>query len=279
MSLSPTLPAGTPSALSAPSVPAAPSATSRPLLRLLSRLGRAAPLARWRTLQRRFDQRAQRERLLLIAAVAALALMLADSLWLGPAQKTFRAARSQQVLAQTALQSLQSEFERLSDQGRRQAQARQSELTGWRQRVREGETALRQHEDSLVGPDRMIGLLEHLLARHGELRVRAMRSLGRSDLLAPAGNADSGAAAAPAASPASAAGAAANDSHPSLYRHGVELVLEGGYADLLSYLRAMEALPQRVLWGSVSLKVEQHPKSVLTLRVYTISRERHWLEI
>jgi MSHA biogenesis protein MshJ len=41
----------------------------------------------------------------------------------------------------------------------------------------------------------------------------------------------------------------------------------------------MEALPQRVLWGSVSLKVEQHPKSVLTLRVYTISRERHWLEI
>ena len=47
----------------------------------------------------------------------------------------------------------------------------------------------------------------------------------------------------------------------------------------VSYLQAMEALPQRVLWGSVSLKVEQHPKSVLTLRVYTISRERHWLEI
>ena len=103
------------------------------------------------------------------------------------------------------------------------------------------------------------------------------QTLGRSDLLAPAGNADSGAAA--AANPAGAAGAAANDSRPGLYRHGVELVLEGGYADLLSYLRAMEALPQRVLWGSVSLKVAQHPTSVLTLRVYTISRERHWLEI
>ena len=56
-------------------------------------------------------------------------------------------------------------------------------------------------------------------------------------------------------------------------------MLEGGYGDLLSYLQAMEALPQRVLWGSVSLKVEQHPRSVLTLRVYTISRERHWLEL
>ncbi|MBC7726881.1 MAG: hypothetical protein H7242_04585 [Microbacteriaceae bacterium] len=281
MSLSPPLPVSTSTAPQAPSTPSTPSTPAAPstITRLASRLGRAAPLARWRTLQRRFDQRAQRERLLLIAAVAALALMLADSLWLGPAQKTFRAARSQQVLAQTALQGLQAELERLSDQGSRQAQARQSELTGWRQRVRDGEAALRQHEDSLVGPDRMIGLLEHLLARHGGVRVQAMRSLGRSDLLAPAGTADSGAAAAAAADPASAAGAAPNDSRPSLYRHGVELVLEGSYADLLSYLQAVEALPQRVLWGSVSLKVEQHPKSVLTLRVYTISRERHWLEI
>mgnify|MGYP000045780683 CR=1 FL=1 len=60
---------------------------------------------------------------------------------------------------------------------------------------------------------------------------------------------------------------------------GVELVLEGGFADLLSYLRAMESLPQRVLWGSVSLKVEQHPRSVLTVRVYTLSRDPNWLEI
>ena len=258
--------------------------------RLSALLARAAPLARWRALQRGFDQRVARERLLLIAAAAALALMLADSLWLGPALKSFRAARNQQVLAQTALQGLHAEVARLADHGNQQAQARQSELTGWRQRVREGEAALRQHEDSLVGPDRMIGLLEHLLARHGEVRVRAMRSLGRTDLLAQAAitnantnaNADASAAAPPAASPAGstlAPGAAAAESRPSLYRHGVELVLEGGYADLLSYLQAMEALPQRVLWGSVSLKVEQHPKSVLTLRVYTISRERHWLEI
>ena len=99
-----------------------------------------------------------------------------------------------------------------------------------------------------------------------------MRSLGRSDLLAL--NTSTA-----AAVPSAAATAAPAPGAPSLYRHGVELVLEGGFADLHAYLRAMEALPQRVLWGSVSLKVEQHPRSVLTLRVYTISRDRHWLEI
>ena len=245
-----------------------------------SLLARATPVARWRTLQRRFDQRPQRERLLMIAAAAALVLMLADALWLAPALKDFRAARGQQVLAQTALQGLQADAARLADQGSRQAQARQAELAGWRQRVREGEAALRQHEATLVGPDRMIGLLEHLLARHGEVRVRAMRSLGRSDLLAPTGSTEPGAAAAAPVTAAAAASATDLQARPpSLYRHGVELVLEGGYGDLLSYLQAMEALPQRVLWGSVSLKVEQHPRSVLTLRVYTISRERHWLEL
>jgi len=279
----PILPASTPSA-GAPSA-GAPSASAQ----LSALLARAAPLARWRALQRGFDQRVARERLLLIAAAAALALMLAHSLWLGPALKSFRAARDQQVLAQAALQGLHAEVARLADQGSQQALARQSELTGWRQRVREGEAALRQHQDSLVGPDRMIGLLDNLLARHGDVRVRTMRSLGRSDLLAQAptntsagANANTNATAPPAASPAGAPlapGAATAEPRPSLYRHGVELVLEGGYADLLSYLQAMEALPQRVLWGSVSLKVEQHPKSVLTLRVYTISRERHWLEI
>jgi MSHA biogenesis protein MshJ len=285
MNPSPTLPAAT--------APASAGASASPTrARLQALLGRAAPLARWRTVQRQFDQRIPRERLLLIAAAVALVLMLADHLWLGPALKSFRAARSQQLLAQTALQGLEGEVARLANQGSQQAQAQQAELVGWRQRVRDGEAALRQHEDSLVGPDRMIGLLEHLLARHGEVRVRAMRSLGRSDLLSPAGQAgqaDSGAAAQPAAATATAtvmapgtasnAGAAASGGQASLYRHGVELVLEGGYVDLLSYLQAMEALPQRVLWGSVSLKVEQHPKSVLTLRVYTISRERHWLEI
>jgi MSHA biogenesis protein MshJ len=69
------------------------------------------------------------------------------------------------------------------------------------------------------------------------------------------------------------------DAAGGLYRHGMELVLEGSFADLLGYLQAMEALPQRVLWGAVTLKVEQHPKVVLTLRVYTLSRDRAWLEI
>lgn len=242
--------------------------------------GKSLASLRWRALKRRFDQRSQRERVLMIAAAAGLVLALADALWLGPALADFKAANQQRRSVQLALASMQDSLPQVQARATALAQAHQAELTQWRQRVREGDTQLRSHEEALVGSDRMVELLEQLLARHGEVRVRAMRSLGRSDLLAAATAGQAGAIAAiTAAPPADAASANAGPVSPTLYRHGVELELEGGFADLLAYLQAMEALPQRVLWGSVALKVQQHPRSVLTLRVYTLSRDRHWLEI
>ena len=246
--------------------------------------------ARWRALQRRFDQCAPRERLLLIGAATAVALMLADGLWLGPALAQFRSAQSQRQTARAALLTLQTENSTLSEHAVATTRQQQAELASWRARVRDGEAALRQHEDRLVGPDQMIDLLQQMLTGHGQVRVRALQSLGRSDLLAggplatpqAAAGAQTGAAGGnPAGNPPPnpAGNASATPSGPTLYRHGVELVLEGGFGDLLQTLHALEALPQHMLWGSLSLRVEQHPKSVLPLRVYTISRDRHWLEI
>lgn len=230
----------------------------------------ASLAGRWRSLLRQFDQRNQRERLLLIAAGVALVAMLADQLWLGPALQAYKAAQGAQAAAVQLQQGLQADITQLETRGLAHARQQQAELASWRQRLQDGDAGLRRHEDSLVGPERMVDLLEQLLARHGEVRVRALRSLGRSDLLsAGAAKAPATAASAPGRTPTTG----------GLYRHGVELVLEGGYTDLLGYLKAMEALPQRVLWGGVTLKVEQHPRSVLTVRVYTLSRDPNWLEI
>ena len=70
--------------------------------------------ARWRALQRRFDQCAPRERLLLIGAATAVALMLADGLWLGPALAQFRSTQHERLTARAALLTLQTENSTLS---------------------------------------------------------------------------------------------------------------------------------------------------------------------
>ena len=244
-----------------------------------------------RALQRRFDHCAPRERLLMLGAAAAVALMMADWLWLTPALNQLQAARRDRHAAHGQIEALVAENRSTTERARSLQQQQQAELRQWRSRVQAGDTNLRLHEDSLVGADRMLDLLSKILARNAQVRVRAMTSLGRSDLLNPMPAVPGRTAAqasltgvSPATSPTgaganAAATAAASAAPPTLYRHGVELVLEGGYGELSQALKALEALPQHMLWGSLTLRVERHPLSTLTVRVYTLSRDRHWLEI
>lgn len=62
-----------------------------------------------------------------------------------------------------------------------------------------------------------------------------------------------------------------------LFKHGVEIRLEGNYQELTAYLERLEQAKSKLLWSSVTLVAEQHPKLVLTLTVYTLSLDRAWL--
>ncbi len=219
-------------------------------------------------LQRAFDGRVQRERLLLIGAGVAIVWMLADSLWLSPAFKEWTAARTRHSTASAALRKLNDEVALRGNEARNAEQQLAGEVTQWRERVGQTDAALRGFGSALVGAAEMVPVLDRLLAQAGGLRLRSMQSLGRSEVGAAAPTASS-----TPATPADAKTAG------TLYRHGVELKVEGSYADVLAYVQAIEAMPQRVLWGGLQLKVEQHPKVVLTLRLYTLSQDRSWLEI
>jgi MSHA biogenesis protein MshJ len=210
-------------------------------------------------LRRAFDARARRERLLLIGAAVAVVWMLGDSLWLTPAFKEWAAARARQSTAAAALQRLNAEIAQRGNETRSAEQQLRGEITQARERIAQGDAALRAFGATLVGAAEMVPMLDRLLAQSSGVRLRGVQTLARSEV--------------GAATPAAANTAGA------LYRHGVELSVEGGYADVLAYVRAIESMPQHVLWGGLQLKVEQHPKVVVTLRLYTLSPDRNWLEI
>lgn len=228
----------------------------------------------WQRRRRDFDARPRRERLLLIGALCGLAFLLADQLWLSPALKTWHGTRTQQRQSQLAWNSLLSEQAKAQVTGQAQETQLRADVAHWRARVRDGDVALREHAATLVGPDGMLRLLEQMLARQGQVKVRAMQSLGKTELAAELPATAAARAASGAAPPVAALAAG-----PALFRHGVELTLEGSYVDLLAYVRALEAMPQRLLWGGMQFRVEHYPRAVLTLKLYTLSLERHWLEI
>ncbi len=237
--------------------------------------------ARWGRWQQGFNSRSLRERVLLGATGLALTLALADMLWLSPAAAALKKARQEHISALDSQARLQQDLQHLELKSSQLARQQRADLDAWRARARDTEAALQAHERRLIGPEQMVALIEGLLAQQKSLpggerqpvRVRGMQSLPRTDLLAAAASAG------PVANASVIAVTPPAPALPSLYRHGLELTLEGSFGDLLAYLTALEALPQRLQWGSLSLRVQQHPTSVLTLRLYTLSRDRHWLEI
>lgn len=74
---------------------------------------------------------------------------------------------------------------------------------------------------------------------------------------------------APAASAPKAAPAA--PPLPMLYKHGVEVTIQGSYPGLVAYMQQLERNSGGVFWGNVKLDVVAYPESTLRLSVYTLS--------
>ena len=211
---------------------------------------RFRPAAAWLALDRCYQALSQRERRLVAVCCMVVVGMAIDSLWLTPAWRDWRQARQLRQQAAVALQALDTSLTTLRQRQERDAHQVQAELAALQARHAQAET--QGHTSDLVSPAEMLPLLEQLLGRHAGLQLRGLQSLGRVPL---------------------------GQGAPVLYRHGVELTVEGRYADLLAYLRTLEASPQRLLWGSLQLEVLEHPQVLLTLRLHTLSTDTDWVEL
>ena len=205
-------------------------------------------------LMERLDRRPARERRLMLAVLLLITLWCAHANFLSPALAHWGAARlnAQGLEAEQAV--LQQQRAEAQMQARAAAQNLVTELEALRQQVHTSEALLAQRGGQLVPASAMVGMLDSLLKQHRELTLLSLRNL-----------------------PESALSGASNAA--TLYRHGVELQVQGSYADLLAYCRAMEALPHHLMWGDMSLSADDYPRVRLTLNVYTLSQDKPWLKL
>jgi MSHA biogenesis protein MshJ len=62
-----------------------------------------------------------------------------------------------------------------------------------------------------------------------------------------------------------------------IYRHLVELVLEGQYKDTQRFLSLIEDMPQKLNFESFEYEVKNYPQSKVKLVVSTLSLDRKWI--
>ena len=222
----------------------------------------------WKRLSERYAVLSRREKALLAAALVIGPLLIGELLIIDPQLARARGLQGSIAQQSTSLAELQGQIGSLQQQLQTDpdagAKTELAALTAEQQRL---DDELQRLGTSLVRPEEMNGLLESLLARHSGLRLLSLKTLAPQSVLGDKAAGADKAAGKPAAR------------QFDLYRHGVEIRLEGSYGEVQAYLAQLEQLQQRLLWGQVQYRVVEYPRAEMSLMVYTLSPDRTWLTL
>lgn len=234
------------------------------------------------TLSGRFDRLSLRERVLTTAAILAVLIALFNSLVL---------QRLEVRKKQLALQ-LSGIVEAIDGTG---TPADGSDTGATLQRttvlaasLSQATARLDSQSAGLIPPQRMTQVIHDVLSRQQGVTLVSLRSLSPYAVVdgAPAddpaqhpeANAITGQTAS-AAADQGASPAAINSPSEGPYFHSVQLVLQGRYLDVLTYLQALEGLSWHFYWQSLVLDATHYPTTRVTVTLGTVSMSREWIDL
>jgi MSHA biogenesis protein MshJ len=228
----------------------------------------------WNGWSARFAALQAREKHMVIGAVCVAILFGGYTLWIEPGK--LQSARLRQTLIQQQTEQTQmvSQMQSLAGANQDPDAARRVQLQQLRDQLGQIDKELKGFDKTLVSPSQAPALLQTLLARHRGLSLVSLSTLAPQPLITP-----------PEAKPAKDGAKPVKEEAPpvmtkgNIYKHGLQIKLAGSYQDLMAYVTELENSPQKMLWGTMSLKVKTHPACELMLTVYTLSLDETWLVV
>jgi len=198
----------------------------------------------------RIDNLELRERILLLAASVAVMFLLTDTLLLQPTLKAQQVARQEIIDLEVKLNSLRQNAQLLSVQmdsdptaSRRQKRDRLTTELG------DLDTQITTQLGALVEPAQAAQLLEQLLGSHPGLKLATLNA---------------------SSEPLDDLELDQQTEAPGLARYQLDMVVKGGYLDLLNYLQSLEAMPWKFFWKQVDFQATEHPHAETRLQLYTL---------
>jgi MSHA biogenesis protein MshJ len=220
---------------------------------------------------KRLDAFTRRERIMIFAAGAVVLLGAFYWVGIGPALErgnlmALRIADQKNQIAAAVAQKAQLERALKQDPD----VAVRDRIADKRKQIAEIDTQLAGLQRTLVPPQTMGAVLEQLVGQDRRVHIVQLHNLAPAPLVETDGQGP-----AAAASPTAAA-AAAGARH--VFKHGVQVVVEGSYLDLLAYVARLEKQPWQVYWGRTVMSAD-YPKVRVELTLYTLSLDKAWLVV
>lgn len=216
-------------------------------------------------LQRRIDFLSERERAILFVVLILVSLFAAKNFILDPQLKRQATAKAHTQANQKQSMELQSEMEvRMKALGIDPDAEIKKQIATVKKSLQKMDEDMGGFQKNLVSPERIGALLENILKRNQRLQLVSLKSLPVVNLMAL---------------PQADAQQNKRSDEQSIYKHEVELVLTGNYLDMLSYMRELESMPERVYWSRSQMSVIEYPKARLSLNLFTLSLEKKWINL
>ncbi len=211
----------------------------------------------------KFNALEVRERLLIAFAGAAILFFLVDSFFSAPLEMNARRLRTQIDDALEELEMEQVEIDELmiaSESTEARPEDRGELLT---RQLRSAEEQIKQRLETYIPPSRLPELLRDMLAGTDRLTLIAAQKIPPAPI-------------SPQEQESQPFGII-QESREGLFRHGLRLEFEGGFADTVAYLQRIEALPWRIFWAGVDYRVEAHPLARVVVEIYTLGKQEEWI--
>jgi MSHA biogenesis protein MshJ len=197
----------------------------------------------------RIDAMSLRERAMIFAMLAVAVIALGFSLAIDPLSARKKTLDQQRVQQQAQIAALQAQMQVMIDAIKNDPDApNRARLAAVQRQVTATRAELAGVQQGFVAPHEMAQLLRDMLGKNPHLKLVSVKSVAPSAVTgAPAGDGKT--------TPAKADDKPQGDA-PQLYKHGIEITIEGGYGDLVAYLGDLERMPWRVYWGGAKLAVD-----------------------
>lgn len=253
---------------------------------LIALVGSQGLRQQWGRVAMKIDSLSLRERAIIFAALAVLLFTVVNDWVLDPEFAKQKQLSEQIKGNQQRMEQIQAEIRQTIKVQSDPDEEGRARLVALKRQTGQMNAELLEMQKGLVSPDKMTTLLEDILKRNGNLRMVSLKTLPVASLgaAANAGSSMPEANKAPVGvTPERSDGGrdkVKTDASPTLvYTHGVEIVVQGSYLDMMNYMLALEGMPWQLFWGKARLDVTSYPDARLALTVYTLSLDKKWLNL
>ncbi len=211
----------------------------------------------------KFAALSTREQWMILLAIFAVAYQVADLVVLDRQYQQVEALNRATTNDNATIVSLNTELNLLASQALQNPNTKlRKQIAALRDDVTRSRKRLQDATERMISPQDMARFLEELLVQEQELTLLSLRTLQGTPLLSEEER-----------------GERLGRIGAMLHRHGFEVTFSGGYLPTLRYLQALERLPWRFHWDSVSYEVIDYPNSVVRMQLHTLSLSEDWIGV